>query len=363
MNRFLNLFLIVLLVALVGQSLLWRFDSFTDDRFWTARVAQFRSDITTGEFEAWNEVYSGHPGMSVISIATVAHMLGASLAGSVDGAVALLNALAIAGIVTIAVWWRPTIGWWLPALAIGTFYPLYVYATPTNAVIAPMSILIVLGVLWLSESSFAFWKYAVVGAAVGLALITRVPTALLICLPLATWLASKQGLKPVGMVAGVAAATALVLDPFLWLDTVDHVSYVLFRSSLNVTGAVQDLPLDLMRFPTFAPLALLSIGLACVSLVYRKYTSPLPVSFVVTLLITTVLYTIVFLSVSYQSLRHFMPILLVWEILFPLYALQAIAQSKFAFSSSPLFWSAWARRITVALLVFSPTFLLILSFV
>lgn len=363
MKHILHVFLIALLVSLLGQTVLWQTDRFTDEELWVNRVAQLKSDFANGRLDAWNEIYSGQPAMSVVSVAALAHTLGSPIPIALRGTVSLFVALASAGVVSLAYWLKPSYAWWFAAGALMVFHPLYPYATPTNAVVAALVPLIVLGTFWLASRSrldrFS-WAHVAVGSAVGLAAVTRGPEALIVCLFMAAWLIARSGIRPVLYVFGVGAVTAFVFDPFLWFDGINHISYVLFRSSLNFTTVATN-PLQLSDFLTFAPLTLMSIVLATVFLLQKRVSSSLPRSFIGMLLVMTVVYGFAFLQIKAQSLRHFIPLFLTWEILLPLFLLDMLKQSTFSFADSPVMWRSWLTATCVGLLALGPMILVVLS--
>jgi 4-amino-4-deoxy-L-arabinose transferase-like glycosyltransferase len=362
-----HLFLLVLLVALVSQALLWQQVVFTDEERWVERIAQLTYDISHRHYQADNPVYSGHPGMSFVTPGALAYSLGVSLPESLRGSVSLLVAFSVAAVALVCYRLRPASMWWLPASIMLIVHPLYLHASPTNAVIAPLSVALVATALWLYEHAHSRHTILVLilwGIGIGLAAATRVVTSALIVGPLFIFLLSRVRWRALLLALLSGVVTAVAVDPLWWHTPWQHMQYILFRSSLNYTEHVAPISLRLEDFILFAPFALLSLILALVIVLDRRLTSPVPRAFIVLLFFITVLFSAAFLSVRYQSMRHFQPLIFLWEIFLPLWVLHFAQQLRFSFINSPRQLRTAQTIVTtcvVVLLAGSQLFLLLYS--
>lgn len=363
------IFLLVFLVSLLIQGTLWRHIVFTDEAVWLQRIAQLQYDLSHQHYDAANPVYSGHPGMSFTTIGALAHEAGVPLRTSLQGSVSLLVAFSAATVALLCWMLKPQNLWWLPASAIVAANPLYLHASPTNAVVAPLSVIIVLLGLWLYEHArHSQMTSAVVGwgATIGLAATTRLDTTILIAGPLLLFLFPYLGWRRTMLIGGTGAAIAVGSNPLLWYTPWQHIRYIFFRSGLNYTDAVIAAPLTFEEFVLFAPFALLSLMIALLFVTSRLRTFlPFSRSFVLLILTITVVFTAILLNVRYQSVRHFHPIIFVWEIFLPLFLLTLITHVQLSFTTSTyiqLFFQRTVRIGIIVLLTIIPIFLLIYSY-
>ncbi len=325
MHHHFPFFLSLLLVALIAHGTLWQHLTFTDEELWTARITQLHHDLTYRHHDGANPVYSGHPGMTVVTLGALAHAAGSSLPASLRGSVTVFVALSVATAALLCRWLRPQTLWWLPVSAFLLFHPLYVQASPVNAVIAPLAVVMVLLGLWLFEHPLhqRVVPFCIAfGASIGLAASTRLVTAVLIAIPLLVVLLPRLGSRLLVLIGGTSVAMAIASDPLMWFTPVEHVRFILFRSSINYTGALVSHSLTLSEFLLFAPLGLLSIVFAVLSLgSSRRSTLVPPVPWLLMLFALTGVFSGAFLSVRFQSLRHFLPLIFVWEAFLPLFLL------------------------------------------
>ena len=331
--RVVYFFGVVFFIALLIQGVLWRQVRLVDEPLWLERVAQLSFELERGELDPTNPIYSGHPGMVAVMLGSLAHQAGAPLKGGLAISVALLNALSIAVAVSLSRALRPKSMWWVVLAATLLFNTVYLRASPTNAVMAPLSVLLVLLALWLYENYnhqrvqqlTVLW-----GAFIGIGLATRWPTTLILFGPLFVLLSLKLGVKKM-LVAGVSGlVVAVSIDPLMWYAPWDRFRYMvehLFNSAYLANQAV----VGLIDFVLLAPLAILGLLMAVLLVVWRNHLfSPVSLDFLLILLIITGLFFLVFLNLDYQSVRYFQPMILIWEGLLPLFLLSFFQKQKVA---------------------------------
>jgi 4-amino-4-deoxy-L-arabinose transferase-like glycosyltransferase len=331
-------FVLTLLLTLIVQGFIWHVTSFTDERVWLRRTSQLMSDLQGGQ-SGWQQAsYSGHPGMAALLVAALIHATtGAETLTSLRTAVTVLNGLTIAGVFTAAKALRAHQYAWLAAGALVLFNPLYVQASPTNAVMAPLIVLIMLLLLKLYQLRDQKHTHIslLFGVCVGLGLATRLPVTFMIGAMLLPWLWWTHGLRQTATIYGVAVAIGFAFNPLLWHIPTEHLVHVFERVDTHL-NQVPVGALSWRDFILFAPLALLGIILATLSLVWTRLSpSALPRSPLLVILVITLVSSFVFLRATTQSLRYFFPVIFTWEALLPLFLLEASSHVQFSFIHQP----------------------------
>lgn len=362
-----GLFLLIFLIGLLAQSIVWRSTRFTDEEQWIMRVAQLHDDLAVGKYFN-QEHYSEHPGMPVLLIAAAAHGLTFSTPTSLRIGVILLNAFSVAGIASYARLLRPTIPWWLAAAGLMLLHPLYYQASPADAVVAPLFVLIFLSILWHWEqrSSTAVSVSLLLGFSIGLALATRLHVIALSLLPWFLSLLLAVGLKRVSLILASTLTGTFVFNPLLWYTPEQFLSaatigQIGFFSGTALQVTYQITVYDLLLF---APLALVSLMLALASLFKIPALSAVCRQFILTMLICTI---VVFSALAYSaltSLRYVFPLIFLWETFLPLWLLQALAIFSDSYRKNMLKPFAYfaAQYSIVFLLIGANLFLLLYTY-
>lgn len=318
-----QIFLIAFVFTLVAQSVIWRFDTLTDESVWVERVQQAVADLRDGTFE--QKDYSGHPGTAVLLPAAGLNMLRLSEITSLKTIMALWVSAAVAGVAVIVSGLFPA----APAGAAGmmALQPIFVRTSPTNAVVGALLALVLWIVIWADTSRPLPYVWAgVLGASAGAGLATHFSLTILLAVPALVFLGWRLGWKPILISVASAAVVWLLLDPLLWQQPRMHMAYMLQRIELHATelGVARVTPFDLLLF---APLALIS-WLVAVGVAVNGITNIFPrvaLMFVVGL---SLLVAILFLRAQSQSIRYFFPLILFWESVLPVWLLQLTGQTR-----------------------------------
>lgn len=326
--RYDHLFFACFLFFLLVHVVFWHAVNFIDQDPWVVRVQQLAHDLRNPSV-AFNTVnYGAHPGMAVVLIAAVAHILGSTPATGLKGAVALLAALAIAGIAVACKAARPRTGWWLMASAFVGFNPLNLHITPTNAVMALLVPLMSILVLLLYEARGASRRWVlctVLGLCAGLALATRMIETIVLGSFFVLFLLPTLRIKKIFLVIGTAIITAVAFDPLLWFIPFEHVRHVVSRATAHFSdvGVGSVLVTDPVLF---REALVLSASLAVISavlgyffvLLHQLYVPPVPWKFLFLLLFLTLAFAALFLTATSRSPRYFYPLIFLWQMLLPI---------------------------------------------
>lgn len=327
------LFIICLLGSILVQSFIWHVHGVADEKVWTNRAAQLAADLRILPAAPKIEHYSGHPGMTVLVLAAPLQYAGLSPNKSFLWSMAGINGLAAAGIFWFARQLQPASPWWLAAGVITLTHPLHLRATPTNSVIAMLTVLAFLLTwhVYQQPRTPASWhRLVALGSVLGAGLATRFTFAALLCAALGFFLAPRLQPRQILLGAATVLAVFVFLDPLTWSMPAEHVIHMLDRANahFSVMGGA---PIRYTDFVMSAPFGLLSIALfLALALPRFKDMQPLPLPLGFFLLIFTILISGVYLQASGQSLRYFFPLIFVWEALLPLFLFMLASQIVFS---------------------------------
>lgn len=337
------LLLVVCVVSFVIQLALWHFDSFTDEYLWVTRIVHLREDFSRPiPIIIDVERYSGHPGMTAVLPAGLLHILGVPALESLRITVSLLVAVTATAIAAITRSLRPTSWWWLVTTSTVTFHPLFLHASPTNAIEAPLIVLVFLLTLFIYERrQLSSYQTLLLGGALGLMLATRLPLGAVTIAFTLLFLLRTVSFKKLCTVLVVSLCTFVIADPLMWFSPLVHIQHMLFRMSLHIT-TITTTRLQASDFFLFAPLTYIAIALTVLfQLGLKRISSPLPRLYIFYLWIVTGIMVSIFLNAKSQSLRYFLPFIFIWETFLPLFILHIIAQIQPSFTNN----GARAHRI------------------
>lgn len=329
MSSAVRFFCVAFLVAFPAQWALWQSVNFVDQSFWLEKIEYLAEDLTSDPLIFDTRRHPAHPGTLVLVAATAIHAGGFSLLDSLRDAVALLNAVIIAAILSVARQLRPHSPWWLGIGGLLLFHPFYETVNPLDVVVSSLIVLIFLLLLLHQEKRETTRVSTSLALAfcLGAAAATRLHITFLLAVPLLIAMIYSTGIRRAGLVGASALVAAQALNPFMWyspqvfLNAAGGQQLVYFTDkTINLSTDFQLAPLALV---TSSPLAIVSLVLALVFFVCRGQ-SPLPRSFITTLLIGTSVVLGVFWLSNLQSYRYVFPVILIWETLLPLFVLYLI---------------------------------------
>ena len=327
--RWYVIWLLAFAAAFGVQAALWHAEHITDESVWTRRVEDMARDLKSRPLIFDASRYSGHPGMTVILGGGLLRLTGLSGLEALRFAMTILIAAAAAGIVTMCKVLRPERSWWVWAFVLATAHPNYLHASPTNAI---AMVLLTLAVLLAWRGPKAAW---LMGITLGLSAATRLPITVLIGAPLVLYIWRLSGWQSAATATATGLAALVATNPLLWQAPVEHMAHIFARSQVHYAQIVTISPsVQKFLFPTALAWVSLALGVCVAVFAWRRPRldfSP-PASLIATLVVTSAGVGAILLTAAGFSLRYFYPLILMWELLLPLFFLQLAA------------WAGWATR-------------------
>lgn len=354
MKSAVRFFCVAFLVAFLAQWGLWRSVNFVDQSFWLEKVEFLKEDIFKAPLVFDAKRHAAHPGTLVLLPAAVLVKTGLAAAdAALRLSLTLINTVVITATVTMARQLYPKSPWWLGVAGVVLFNPIYQNINPLDAVAASLTVLIFLTLWWCLERHRAAFLLAIL---LGLAAATRLHIALLLSAPVLGVLAYKDSLRRSALVGLGALITASALIPFWWLSPAAFVQGAVMNQLAYFTDQTiylaETYQLSLWELAAPSPLAVFSLLLAVVGLRWKN-SSPLPRFFAITLLAGTILILSIFGLSNMQSYRYVFPVIMVWEVLLPLFLLHAMQKIR------------WPERLPVragVMLLLSGTYMTLLIY-
>lgn len=328
--RWYHVFFITFAAALIIQTWIWQVDSFTDESVWVERLEHFVPNKLTAD-DLLQKRYSSTPGTVALLLGRIFLRAGISPLDSLRFSVALLVSLATAGVAAAARAISPDTWWWLAAAVIMSTHPLYLQASPVDAVASALMALITIVFLWYRHCGRQASRSADIGFGIlmATAFATRFHLALILVVPSLILIGRVIGAKRSMFIFAVALAGTFGLNPFLGYLPGTYVRVGGLEQLGFFTGSQLEKPLH-RSLPAdsllFTPFAALSVLLAHVLVLLPPWWPDQPTDrrFLQAMLAVTGVTVVVLLSSALQSLRYFSPLILIWEIFLPLFLFSLI---------------------------------------
>jgi hypothetical protein len=269
----------------------------------------------------------GHPGTTIVELGILFHKLfGISFNNSVALAISLLVAGAAAACSALCFLIDSRSLWWLATGLVLLLNRMYLNATPPTTVVMPFMALIILSAWWLWERQLeaSDWRYVAWGVVIGLSAATRLEVTVLVAIPMVLTVSYHKG--SITMLPTFAGALLgfIVADPFLWFMPIRHVTDLVRKFTIHYAHYSSS-KIDPVDFINFMWLAALSFCWALFLFYKRRLADIMPLPIVVVFSLISVLSLIGMFSSTFQAVRYLFPLIVVWEVLLPLFALKTVA--------------------------------------
>lgn len=331
------IFLGVLLYAFAVQVVIRSTSLVIDKNLWASQIEYFlnRDPRAFDMLGAY-----GHPGTTLLELGSLFHLvLGTSYGDSLILGVSLLIAAGIAACATLCFLLYPRSLWWITTAFTMTFTRFFIDATPPTAVIMPFIALVVMGALWLWEQSQkSWWLYGLWGCVIGFSAATRLDMTALVGLPMIVLLLYRHGRCIIMPVTAGITVSFFIADPFLWFMPVQHILDLIRKFTFHHDNFSH--PTEVKGREVFQ---MIVIGVICIIWWFalvglrRKQVLPIPMQIIAVFLGISLLAGAIILSSTFQALRYFYPLVIVWEIFLPLFVLETFSPTNRHEPSGP-FW-------------------------
>ncbi len=321
-SRLIAMFLLIFSISCIVQGSLWSYAEYTDEGIWTSAVERFLQGVQI----TIDDPEYGYPATTLLLPARAFVAAGMSVSSSVVATMTVLISILISCIGLITYVLRPKRLWWLTVTGWLIFHSLYTDATPPSALFSLFFVLIALTLLYIKERQIqTALPFVFLGIANGLALATRLDMALFLLVgeALFLWFIDK---KKTWMVVLISGALFLLLDFHMWTMPIEYITGIYHK--IHYHYAFKSSSTSLLRILMMSPLGVLSLFLSGALLYISKKEFPLPKTFWLWLMGTTVALGGALYSSDYHPSWYFYPLFFVWEVFFPLFLLTALEKVK-----------------------------------
>ncbi len=294
----------------------------TDGEMWAQQIQHFlNSSSAVFNFRA---AY-GHPGTTLVGLGCLFHILfGFSFNIALTLSVALLIAAVTAACAALCFLLQPQSLWWFTTGFILTLSRFFVTATVPTAAVMPFITLIVLAScwLWVRTISTSGWHYFLWGIMLGLSAATRLDISLFVGIPFFILLSYRSGIRVMVPILTGGLISFIFADPFLWFMPVQHVIDLWSKFTLHYSNYGTERLIPWMEWIHGIPLAILAIAWFLVLYLRRRLSDVIPAQVLLVFLGISLLAVLLLTSSKFQTIRYLYPLIIVWEIFLPQFALQ-----------------------------------------
>ncbi len=263
----------------------------------------------------------GHPGGPVIEGTIALHALGLSWDLATRITVIILSSLAITILCLVCYALRKDVWWPAVAFLILTTSWMYHFVTPPSAVATALTVLLWTLTLYLLERPTKGWHAAGWGIIAGMLVATRIDIGGIAIVALGLLCLTRLNLRQLLILAASLVVSFIAFDPFMWFMPVQHLVDLLSMSKFIYASMQRSM--SLLSVFTISALSIVSLVCALVLIYWKKL--PIPRRAFVALLCMSVVVYVSVLTSRYQAGRYYLPILLTWEVMLPLFLSQLVS--------------------------------------
>ena len=314
---FVKIFIFAFVIQLVKMTIF-----LSDGEMWADQIRYFLSN-NPAEF-CFDQAY-GHPGTTLVGMGSLFHLLFVlDFSTSLTLSVALLTATLTAACAALCFLLQPRSLWWFTTGFILTLSRFYVTATPPTAVVMPFIVLLVLASFWLWEKNMfaSRWQHFFWGIILGLSAATRLDVSLLVGMPLSTLIFYRNGKRVIVPTLTGFVIAFFIADPFLWFMPVQHVIDLLSKFTMHYSNYRTSVLIPLLDWVHGISLAVIAIAWFLVLYSRRRLNNIVPAQVLLVFLGVSLLAVSLLVSSKFQAIRYLYPLIIVWEVLLPLFAFQ-----------------------------------------
>ena len=329
------IFFCIFLFSFFLQGMRWKEFDIVDRGMWS-NEAEYVQNNDPREFDFM--LAYGYPAGSIIEGTIVLHQV---FSVSYDQAllliITLLNSIGIASICIMCIILRGNNLWWVAVFGILSLNRLYEYATPPSAVATVFIVLLCLLTLYIYEQKqnikpiyLGLW-----GLVAGLFIATRADIGVFSSIIFLFFILKSTDWKKYVFLIGTSFLSFVIFNPFMWFMPLQHIKDLIFKIFYFYAEQTQT-SLSFIALLSISLLAVISIILAIFFFFSRKHINPpLPIYFLVNLLIMTFVFYAIILKSHFQAERYFLPIIFIWEVFLPLFVFFLSEKINIVFLKTP----------------------------
>lgn len=341
--------------CLVVQIAMRNHYTFLDTAMWADQIKYFiiHDPRVFDYFAAY-----GHPGTTLVELGSLLNLLGISYGNAIIICISTLVAGATAACSVLCYLLHKQSYWWLTTAVILSFNRFSLYSTPPTETVMPLIVLIVLVTWWVmeQENTKSGRLFFLLGGIIGLSAATRLDVTLLVSVPMAMLIWYRCGQNAILYLSSGVGISFFLADPFLWFMPVQHLSDLVHKFTLHHDQFDRHQTIKIISFAHACTLAAVTIVWSCILLVQRRLSLVVPTQIIAVYFGLSVIGFVIVLSSTFQAIRYLYPVIIVWEILLPLFVFERYTQTNRNESSGLAFPNPASSRIIVGFVTFSQIF-------
>lgn len=346
----------IFLFSFVTQLAMRKYYTFLDTAMWADQIKYFSTnDPRVFDYYA---AY-GHPGTTLIELGSLLNLIfGFSYNNSIIISISTLVAGTTAACSVLCFLLHQRSYWWLTTAIILTFNRLSMYSTPPTEAVMPFIVLTVLATWWTLKLKQIMPEHRlfVLGCVFGLSAATRLDVTLLVCLPMSILVWYRHGQKSTLFLFLGIGVSFFVANPFLWFMPVQHLSDLVHKFTLHHNQFDRRQVIKIINYIHASPSAVVSVIWAYILLCQRRLSPVIPTQLIIVYSSISVIGLIMVVSSKFQAIRYLYPLIIVWEILLPLFVFERFSTSNCLKATSLDFKIPTSTKIIVSFIFLSQFF-------
>jgi hypothetical protein len=303
----------------------------------------------------------GHPGTTLVELGSLFHIIfGITYVNALTLSMSILISGTVAACAVLCFRIHHGSLWWVATSFTLLLGRTFIIDPPTTSVVIPFIVLIILMTWYLSEKhvrtsrhiNFFLW-----GAITGLSAATRLDVTLLVGIPMFVLLWHRHGSRVVPPLIAGFGISFFAADPFLWFMPIRHLTdltlkFIKHYAEVPPASIVPLSKIVLSNLIRALSLVIVSFVFSLILLWKKKLTRIIPVPIYIVIVSTTLLGLAIILTSKYQGERYLSPLIIVWDILLPLFALETFAPTDRLVSEDRCLQSSAKSSLIIGLFLF-----------
>lgn len=319
-----HVFLVTLLLSVMLHGVYWRhLDDSIDQQNWIIEMKNFSETSLESQRKG---LYYGYPATTILGASSLLQMFGIPAPQAFAGIMTLGISIPVVYSVLLCFLLRPKILWYIGVGAVLIPSQAYYNATPPSAIVTALCTFLILYALFIYErKKNDALTSALFGSGFGIALATRIDISLVVLFFLCVFLLTTLK-KHIITVLIFAVGIFALCNPYMQAFPVQHIVDIVHKITYHA---------DILRSPIFPyrkilltiPLCSMGFVVSVLLLIFpNRYIQSVPRTFLALCiaLAGTIIAGLVMFSAYYPA-WYFFPVLQIFEVLFALCLVDALA--------------------------------------